>query len=77
MEFLLDEAPIAIKTTGEESSTIFGLGYVIGYGNCLEDIHQELGAISVPVVVAVRRLRAYTRSTAIRVRALQAYRTSL
>ncbi len=76
MEYLLDETAINVETTGEEG-TIFGTGYVLGYLHCLEDFCEEMTEISVPVVKAVRKLHAYTRGTAIRVRALKAYRTML
>ncbi|MCK4782191.1 MAG: hypothetical protein KAV87_00460 [Desulfobacteraceae bacterium] len=76
MSLLLDGTPIAVKTT-DEPSVIFGTGYVTGYLHCLEDFCEEMTEISVPVVRALRKLHAYTSGTAIRVRALKAYRTIL
>ncbi len=76
MTLLLDETPIAVKTTGEEG-VIFGEGYCCGYLHCLEDFCEEMPNITDAVARAVQKLHAYTRGTAIRVRALKAYRTML
>ena len=76
MESLLDGVGISVVTTGEES-VVFGDGYCCGYLHCLEDICEEMTEISIPVVKAVHKLHAYTRGTAIRVSALQVYRTRL
>ena len=73
----LDMAAVEIKTTGDESSVTFAKGYRRGYGDCLSDVCGEFPGINLDLAQIVQKLYAYTRSPAIRVRSIKAYRTSL
>lgn len=76
MEYLLDEAPVAIKTTGEPS-VAFATGFCRGYREGIEDLAGDIGEASLRIGIAFRKRYQSTKTRAFRTRALKAYRTML